>query len=290
MKIEDYHRHKAIGASGLKAFAKSPARYFADFLDPQAPPRVVTPALKFGSAWHCALFEPEEFGSRYATMPEGLDCRTKEGKAAHAALIESGREVLDFDDFSAISEMTAVMRSDREWARLTDGIAWHAEKSFFYGDELSGVDLKIRPDFFCLPCEKYPSSAIIDGKTCIDASPEGFGRDAFRLGYWLQAALYCDVLQKTLNTESRPEFFLAAQEKSYPYLVKIYRVTDEQIEFGREQYSELLPDVIACQKSGIWPGYGGIEDLNTPRAAQFLLDQGAGIIEKIEFTGGSENA
>jgi hypothetical protein len=287
MKIEDYHRHPAIGASGLKAFAKSPARYFADYLDPQAPPRVVTPALKFGPAWHCALFEPGEYLARYTAMPEGLDRRTKEGKAAHAALIESGREVLDFDDFSAISEMIDVIRSDREWARLTDGCAWHAEKSFFYGDALSGVDLKIRPDAFCFPCEKYQSSAIIDGKTCLDASQEGFGRDAFRLFYWMQAALYCDVLQATLNTASRPEFFLAAQEKAYPYLVKIYRVTDEQIEFGREQYREMLPGVMECQKSGIWPGYGVIEDLNTPRAAQFLMDQGAGIIEKIEFTGGS---
>lgn len=65
MNITDHHAHPAIGASFLKAFLRSPAHAYAAFLDPARVPSSAQ-AFAFGSAWHCAMFEPGEFPERYA--------------------------------------------------------------------------------------------------------------------------------------------------------------------------------------------------------------------------------
>jgi hypothetical protein len=64
MMIDEYHDDRAIGASGLKLFARSPAHYWAEYLDPGRKRRD-TATLRRGRAWHCALFEPDEFALRY---------------------------------------------------------------------------------------------------------------------------------------------------------------------------------------------------------------------------------
>jgi len=53
MNNEQYHADtSAISASGLKLFARSPAHYYAAYLDPQRPERQPTAAMKLGTATH----------------------------------------------------------------------------------------------------------------------------------------------------------------------------------------------------------------------------------------------
>lgn len=76
MNITDHHAHPAIGASFLKAFLRSPAHAYAAFLDP-ARTQPSGQAFAFGSAWHCALFEPAEFPARYALDHAASKATTK---------------------------------------------------------------------------------------------------------------------------------------------------------------------------------------------------------------------
>ena len=81
MTNEDYHADtSAISASGLKLFMRSPAHYYATYLDPNRIERSPTPAMRVGTATHCAILEPERFSAEYIALPEGLD-RRKEGEA-----------------------------------------------------------------------------------------------------------------------------------------------------------------------------------------------------------------
>ena len=83
-----YFDNVGISNSGLGLIAKSPAHYQASL----QMTRKQTPALQLGSAVHCAVLEPEEFGKRYALAE--FDRRTKEGKAAYQEMLENGQEGL----------------------------------------------------------------------------------------------------------------------------------------------------------------------------------------------------
>ena len=80
MNNEQYHADtSAISASGLKLFMRSPAHYYAAYLDPNRVERQPTPAMRLGTATHCAILEPTRFNAEYAVIPESIDRRTKEG-------------------------------------------------------------------------------------------------------------------------------------------------------------------------------------------------------------------
>lgn len=123
-----YHADRAIGSSGLKKLKQSPLHYWAAYLDPEREP-VDSQALRIGRAWHCAVFEPEHFGDRYAAnhdahaatkragllsrllagdlevgnltaLPEGLSLTTKEGKALVAQIELAGKVAVADEDHS----------------------------------------------------------------------------------------------------------------------------------------------------------------------------------------------
>jgi exodeoxyribonuclease VIII len=135
LSSDDYHRDEAIGSSGLKLLAVSPLHYWGAYLDPERV-REDKPAFKFGRAWHCAVFEPEEFGNRYAeghgisaqskraqlleqvllaesvteamarlvVLPEGLGPTSKEGKALAAEITAAGNVPVSAEDALFVSE------------------------------------------------------------------------------------------------------------------------------------------------------------------------------------------
>jgi hypothetical protein len=76
---EVYHapRLGVVSKSALDKLRKSPAHYYA-WATGQL--EKSTPALAFGRAGHCAIFEPDQFDKLYVVEPEFGDCRFKENK------------------------------------------------------------------------------------------------------------------------------------------------------------------------------------------------------------------
>ena len=252
----DYHAHKAIGSSGIKLIInKSPRHYWAQYIAPDRLRKPSTAAQAFGTAWHCAIFEPERFNEEYAQVPLGLDRRTKEGKALWAEIEASGKTALAYDAFQDIAMMVKLAGIDDEVAKIFKLETGIAEHSMFCTDKETGVHLKIRPDFAVLPCAEFPNGLIVDGKTCGDASPAGFGCNMWNTDMALQAALYVDVFQQVIGTQQPPEFRWLAQETEVPFAHAMYSATDDLIEYGRKMYSNALPLIAECQSTDIWPGY-----------------------------------
>lgn len=252
---EDYHASSAIGSSGLALVERSPAHYWAQYLDPNREPREQTPAMKLGSAWHCAVFEPGEFDNRYTAVPEGLDRRTKEGKDVWASIIASGKDPLSAADMERIRRMGEAARSHPALQVIFEQPGGAAEQSIFWTDAETGVALKVRPDYAVAPCKLFPNGLILDGKSCQDASPDGFAKNAWNAGMDLQAALYVDGFQQAYQTAEPPPFLWLAQEKESPFARSIYGANADLIEYGRKRYRRLLPIVAECQQAGNWPGY-----------------------------------
>ena len=218
-------------------------------------PTQQTPAMKFGTAWHSAFFEPDCFTVEYVTLPEGLDRRTKEGKALWAEVEASGRIVLTPDERQRIEAMTQAASEHP----LTRDIINHgsplAEPSVFSVDPSTGRGVRIRPDWLIAPCDQFPLGLIVDGKTTTDAGPDGFGKAVWNLAYHLQAALYSDVAQRLFGTSEPPPFLWLAIEKDAPYGLAYYQAGADVIERGRSDYTDMLLVADECDRNGFWPGY-----------------------------------
>lgn len=268
MSNADYHAHHAIGSSGLKLFSRSPAHYYAAYLDPNRPQRQPTAAMKLGTATHCAILEPERFNAEYDAMPEGLDRRTKEGKQAYADLLASGAEILASDDMALVMNMARAFR-DNATSRALFERKHVVEQSIFA--EVNGVACKCRPDFMTADGMMV---MVMDVKTTSDASPEAFGKSAWSLGYHIQAAFYRRVIQSA--TGITPDFIFGCVESDRPYLTAYYTVPQYLLDYADGVIDALLERYAECLRSGIWHGYiAEIEpqELSVPGYAQRIIEQ-----------------
>ena len=112
-----YHTNTSrISKSGLDLINRAPAHYWERYLNPHASPQKETPALLIGSAVHCAVLEPEEFGKRYAVGPR-VDRRTSKGKAEwEAFLIAAALKGLTCLDSETATLCERIMEAVRKFA------------------------------------------------------------------------------------------------------------------------------------------------------------------------------
>lgn len=267
----EYHAVDAASASRLNAMARSPAHCRARIDEP-----LDTDALLLGSATHSRILQPELFESRYMIGPQ-VDLRTKAGQAAWAdaeiLAQRSGRRLVRLKDPEQIEAMARAVASHpagNALIRATEAI----EASVFWVDERTGVRCKMRMDGWC---PGLGGGTIVDLKTTIDAGPEEFGRSAYSLGYWRQAAMYMRGV-RALGLPVR-NFVLLAVEKQPPYAVACYRMTDELVEAGSLAIDLLLDQYATCVRDGVWPGYSEeIEDLRLPGWLRAKLEADGGMV------------
>jgi len=197
---EEYHKIDAVSASGLKMMAKSFRLYYVK----QSLLRSYSPALDMGTALHEAVLEPEKFD---------IDTYTD----LTAAQVNALRCMINNTNvmFGYILEHTS------------------NEMSILCDDQQSGFKRKIRVDAY----DRVKGIAY-DVKSTRHASPKAFERDAYELGYHIQAAFYLDTL-KLRGMKANHFAFLVTPSIS-PYEPYAYVVTKELIEEGRGQYSYLL--------------------------------------------------
>lgn len=78
---EDYHADPSLGSSGIRELLRSPYHFWAAYRAPGRPAPEPSAAMRLGTMVHALILEPEPFRSRFVMQPDGLDMRTREGKA-----------------------------------------------------------------------------------------------------------------------------------------------------------------------------------------------------------------
>lgn len=250
MSNNTYHNSEGISKSGLDLIAKCPALYKDRYIDGNK--SEPTSAMIIGSATHTAVFEPHLFDLEYAVAP-AVDKRTKAGKAAFAAFEEEskGKHVLTADSYANIMAISNAVRTD---SRVSQILKYgEAENSIFHEDEDTGELIKVRPDWM-------HEDLLVDLKTTVDASPDGFSKSCFNFRYHVQAAMYLDVANAAYKIHE-PEFhgfntfMFIAVEKTAPYQLAIYYADETMVELGRHEYManfQLYCDLLG---QDIYPGY-----------------------------------
>jgi hypothetical protein len=260
MENADYHRHAAVSKSHLDQVARSPLHYWARYVDPNRVVPEPTPAMEIGSAVHTHVLELDQWDARYVTAPDGIDRRTKAGKAEWEAFqtAATGRTVLAKADAELVMRMGHAVWGHPAAAAL---LHWKgkAETTHMWTDEATGLQCKCRPDWLT-----DDGKLIIDLKTTEDASPAGFRKSIANWRYHVQAAWYLDGLERATGT--RPDqFIFVVVEKKPPHAVAVYAADAEMVAIGQTTAARDLEVLATCKQAGAWPGYSDqVEMISLP--------------------------
>lgn len=246
----EYNQADGIRRSDLWKMEDSPEK-FIYFLEH---PQEQTPAMAFGSACHKAILEPEGFCDEYAVAP-ALDKRTKEGKALYEKFCaeNEGKTIISRDDDIVIAEMEQAIRKCPLACKLLYGKGM-TEEPFFWTDPGTGEKCKVKVDrLVTWKRRKY----VVDFKTSQCAETNRFNSDMWKLGYYMQAAMYTEGVQRAKKMRKRPGFIFVVQEKKPPYSVNVIEVSEEVMKAGDAKFHSLLERYHACKAIDTWPGYVG---------------------------------
>lgn len=295
----EYHSGPEKSKSSTDLIRKSPAHY----LHSRTAERKETAAFLKGTMTHDRVLEPEEFWNRYAepfvapegaldTMPEmkaylkALDLPVggnkpdladriraadpsaiilDDARAEHAASV-GDKQIITAADMAEVVAMHGQIMSHPKAGKLLAPGSGVPELSCYWTDEETGVRCRCRPDFW------RHDGVIVDLKTCLDASYDGFQKSVWKWRYHVQAAFYLDGIEAALRqapsttTMPAPKAFLfVAVEKTAPYGVGVYHLDAQNIAIGRREYREDLARFAECERTGEWPAYSpNIEAMSLP--------------------------
>lgn len=274
---EDYHgKLEYCSASTLKKIKKSPLHWKEQVI-------VQTDAMAFGTAYHTFMLEPDKFWDDYYLFNDEEGIRLvfesdPEIKSPRATKVykewlweyeaqNQGKIKIDESTYSKLKAMRArIYAHPYAKSLIRRGVAevsHYAEIETFDGQT---INAKIRPDYL-----KIEKRICVDLKTCVDASADGFQKNAAKFDYHIQAALYTDILERTYQQGLPWKFFFIAQEKTPPFAFNIFEASPQFIGQGRYEYEMLMLLWKQCQEDGDYPGYQvwcenkyGVNPLNLP--------------------------
>jgi len=243
---EEYHADVLhVSHSALEVFRRSRRLYHGRFISGEIERPEPTAAMQIGTLLHLALLEPERFRAAAIEAPK-CDRRTKAGRAAWAEFREqaAGKLVVTGEEMQLVGRMAGAVISNaiaREWLSA----AGKSEHSIIWQDNETGLLCKSRRDLVI-------ANAILDLKTCRDASPEAFARSAATFGYFRQAAWYLDGEQATGGTATGFVFIAVSSEP--PHEVACYTPNMEDVADARVQNRTELFKLADCIEHDDWLG------------------------------------
>lgn len=293
MTLAEYLSIDAVHWSTLKELRRSPLHY----RHRTQTPREDVDTLRLGRAAHCAVFEPDQFQTRYVTFPGNRRAGKTwdEFQAEHA-----GRTILTRLQYHhALSIATAVREHPVAARYLERG---RAEVPIQWRDESTGLNCKARLDW--VPIANMGSvgeraGAILDLKTARNIQERPFSAAVASYGYHCQLAFYRAGFDAVVGvdgwTKTGPGWpcVLIAVETLPPHDVAVYRLSEDCLWAGAEEVQELMRRLVECRTSGLWPGrypdeleielpawaYPEDEDPNSSPGVRWLMgdEEGAGV-------------
>jgi hypothetical protein len=233
---ETYRTSEGISASDLKWILppRTPAHYYAYKTDQIK--REETRAMLIGTLSHLAVLEPDKLASAFAIRPEGIDLRTKEGKAWKESV--GSIPILDADEATMLAGIKASVYAHPAARKLLE----NSEREVcLYNSHRSGMKIKGRLDIL-------GDSFVADVKTAEAGDSQGFASAVFRYNYHVQAAMYCQLAEVE-------KFVFIAVEKVPPFAVAVYELSPTAMQIGLRALNSALELVAKCTEQNNWPAY-----------------------------------
>lgn len=252
----EYHNSNGFSRSQLLSLDKSPYHFWYEHLSGKASIKEPTEAMIMGSAIHTLILQPELFHNEYAILPK-IDRRTTSGKEQYEQFtLEVGNKtILTQEQFSKINCIEQSIRQHD----IVDTLLKNAlyEQSIFWTDKDTGLQFKVRPD-------AWSHKMVVDLKTSDDVNRYRFAGSAYKLGYYLQAAMIwqaCNSIDKPFDV-----FTILAIEKKEPYAPAVFIINKEAIDFGLDQFQNYKEQLKQALDYNQWESYPVCE-LEVPKYA-----------------------
>lgn len=249
---EKYFAHDAASNSTLSRMEPTPA-HCLEYMN--NPPKA-SEAMTFGSLVHALVFEPHLVNERYARRPEGINRRTKAGKAQWTQFESeaAGREIVTHWDYMNAQTLASKVKNHPSLKPLLAN--GKPEVVALWND--NGRPCKCRIDFVT------NDDVIVDLKTTIDASEYGFAKSIAKYGYYRQEAMYRDGYEAATGRKPKRFIFVAVETKK-PYGIAIYELDEISVQVGREEYQQRLAKFFECRALNAWPGYSqSVSEISLP--------------------------
>lgn len=254
---EVYHADPADSFSTLRDCDRNPELYYLRRVR-RVLPSETSDALEFGSAFHCAVLEPQRFAAEYVTAPK-FDRRTKAGKEGYAAweAEHAGKKPLDKADADLICRMAEKV-DDNPWARDLVGEALHVERGIKWECSETGLPLRARPD-------AIGSKWVVNLKTAQSADPQEFTRAIARHKYHAQAAMDLEAAAPWMAMDA--QHYLLVVEKQPPWECCVYRLGSDALEAGRLWLGRVRRELRARREFDSWksPRWNTVTTLTLPK-------------------------
>lgn len=277
MTHDEYHGDtRRVSKSGLDKVNRSPAHYWAHYLDPNREARKETKAFFTGTLLHTDILEPGMIEKKYIVLPADApskDClRHRNAKAPSADTLKN---IAWWDDWNLkypdkiIIDAPLWDRAQRIRDRVMNHPAarWILDRPAITEQPHTWDDLRTGAPCKCMPDRRlHEDYMLIDLKSTEDVSPEGFSKSVVNYRYDVQGAFYMDGFDSGPDPIRHDDFIFIAVEKEPPFAVGVYRLPEEAIKFGREKYLRNLATYMECRETGKWPAYSTeVVDLIMPK-------------------------
>ena len=241
---DPYFAVEALSASGAKQLLQSPAHYRAWKDAPDAQ----TAAMVFGSVAHALVLEPER-DDLFTIKPEGLDRRTKDGKAMWEELVARGLPIIDMEDYYRACRVRDAVFAHPMARELLAGI--DAEASLQWRGYSADVLCKAKVD-------GIGPGGIVDLKTTRDANPSRLSSTIASFQYHLQAAHYQYGVASDPGGPGLLPFTFIFVEAEAPFGVSVARLSDDAMQRGLDRMERAAELYAHCLSTGQWPAYEAV--------------------------------
>lgn len=246
---EDYHDDRShYSSSVLKQAIKDPKEFKRIYVDGGERKKMNETALAVGNFCHIALLEPHLLDVETAIFHGAR----RQGKAWEMFKHENeGKTIITSSQYDMVETMikefnaTSVDLGGPKETPCTEIFKnGFAEESLF--QKAHGLGLKVRFDY---RLETKDGWVIRDLKTTSRTAntPYEATQICNDFGYFLSAALYCDMAEKATGLKHDFQLvFLSKQD----FRTNVYKVSEESLEIGRQQYKKAIKLIKEWKKTG----------------------------------------
>jgi hypothetical protein len=224
-----------------------------------------TKALLLGSLGHTMILEMDKLTERYLVMPK-VDARTKSGKEqkllAQEQANSEGKILISQEDFTQALGWRENILKDPVTSNVFQKSRGENEVSgFFKHPEFDNIQGAFRVDKLL-----QEQKIAIDLKIMLSAHPYAFMSSVKKFSYHMQAAWYLDGLKAITGDDY--DFLFVVCEKSNPHNVQTYRLSEKDVEKGRDDIRATVnkyleyQDANESQRNRLSGYYDGIQTLN----------------------------
>lgn len=207
-------------------------------------PKMVTPAMQWGSLIDCLTTTPELADTELA-FSEFENFRTKAAQEWRDAQLADGKIIVTADQLEEGRKAAAMLT---QTCQRSAEIFAASKSQVIVAGRICGANFKGLVDL-----APEGSDFLADLKTTSKFSLDGFSKQTAEFGYHVQAGLYLALWNAMFPDDQRSRFKLIWQDSEAPYEVAVTELHADEIDHGREYGMHLIRKVTSAAQANHWP-------------------------------------